>query len=60
MGKHQISKYPLTAAQIKAYGLTSAPKLKPAVFKGCGHSAQIFENADVNLDGSCWACQKRF
>ena len=38
---HQISKYPLTAAEVKERKLPPPPDLVPVVFV-CGHKARIF------------------
>lgn len=56
---HQISKFPLTAEQLRKNKLPLPPKIMSVTFKKCGHPAKIFDGAEVNLEGYCWGCQKR-
>jgi hypothetical protein len=49
---HQISKYPLTPAQIKEHKLPPPPELVPVLFKECGHRARLFSPGHSDPDES--------
>lgn len=60
----QISKHPLTPAQLVQHKLPPIQKLTSAIFKKCGHPAQLFEAVApenygiAEIDDYCWGCKK--
>ena len=47
----QLSKYPLTLAEISKFKVAPAASLVPVYFKGCEHKASVFSPGKLDLTG---------